>query len=64
MKTIWNKIKRNPVRALTWGLSALVAVLAFAGVTEGPVYETAGLILLLLGGGEGVRSKVTPVKKK
>lgn len=62
LKTIWKKIQRNPVRALTWTLSGALAVLAFAGVTDGPVVVQIGSILALLGGGERVRSKVSPVK--
>ena len=60
-KTAWNKIKRNPVRALTWTASAALAVLAYTGVTDGPAVQTLTEILVLLVGGERVRSKVTPV---
>ena len=60
-KTAWNKIKRNPVRALTWTASAALAVLAYTGVTDGPAVQTRTELLVLLVGGEKVRSKVTPV---
>lgn len=63
LKTIWNKIKRNPVRALTWTLSAILAVLGFAGVDTGDLGTQIGTIVVLLGGGEVARANVTPVRK-
>lgn len=57
------KVKANPVRALSFGLSAATAALAYFGVTDGTLVEVLGQIGLLLGGGEAVRAKVTPETK-
>lgn len=55
--------KSEPIRIAYIVLSTLIAILAVLGVTDGPVVETAGQILILIGGGETVRAKVTPERR-
>lgn len=53
-------LKSEPVRVAYVVLSAAVAILAIFGVTDGDLVQTLGQIVVLIGGGEAVRSRVSP----
>ena len=52
--------KSEPVRVAYVVLSAAIAILAIFGVTDGDLVQTLGQIVVLIGGGEAVRSRVSP----
>lgn len=52
--------KSEPVRVAYVVLSAAVAILAIFGVTDGDLVQTLTQIVVLIGGGEAVRSRVSP----
>lgn len=56
-------LKSEPVRVAYVVLSAAVAILAIFGVTDGDLVETLSQIVVLIGGGEAVRSRVSPAKR-
>jgi len=53
-------LKSEPVRVAYVVLSAVIAILAIVGVSDGDLVQTLGQIVVLIGGGEAVRSRVTP----
>lgn len=53
-------LKSEPVRVAYVVLSAAIAILAIFGVTDGDLVQTLGQIVVLIGGGEAVRSRVSP----
>lgn len=55
--------KSEPVRVAYVILSAAIAILAIFGVTDGDLVETLSQIVVLIGGGEAVRSRVSPAKR-
>ena len=55
--------KSEPVRVAYVVLSAAVAILAIFGVTDGDLVETLSQIVVLIGGGEAVRSRVSPARR-
>lgn len=52
--------KSEPVRIAYIVLGAAIAILAVLGVTDGAAVDVIGQILVLIGGGEALRQKVTP----
>lgn len=56
-------LKSEPVRVAYVVLSAAVAILAIFGVTDGDLVQTLSQIVVLIGGGEAVRSRVSPAKR-
>lgn len=54
--------KSEPVRIAYVVLSAVIAVLAIVGVTDGDLVQTLSQIVVLIGGGEAVRSRVSPAR--
>lgn len=52
--------KSEPVRVAYVVLSAAIAILAIFGVTDGDLVQTLTQIVVLIGGGEAVRSRVSP----
>lgn len=55
--------KSEPVRVAYVVLSAAIAILAIFGVTDGDLVETLSQIVVLIGGGEAVRSRVSPARR-
>ena len=55
--------KSEPVRVAYVILSAAIAILAIFGVTDGDLVETLSQIVVLIGGGEAVRSRVSPARR-
>ena len=53
-------LKSEPVRVAYVVLSAAIAILAIFGVTDGDLVQTLTQIVVLIGGGEAVRSRVSP----
>lgn len=53
-------LRSEPVRVAYVVLSAAIAILAIFGVTDGDLVQTLGQIVVLIGGGEAVRSRVSP----
>ena len=56
-------LKSEPVRVAYVVLSAAVAILAIFGVTDVDLVETLSQIVVLIGGGEAVRSRVSPARR-
>ena len=56
-------LKSETVRVADVVLSAAIAILAIFGVTDGDLVETLSQIVVLIGGGEAVRSRVSPAKR-
>lgn len=55
--------KSEPVRVAYVVLTAAVAILAIFGVTDGDLVQTLSQIVVLIGGGEAVRSRVSPARR-
>ena len=56
-------LKSEPVRVAYVVLSAAVAILAIFGVPDGDLVQTLTQIVVLIGGGEAVRSRVSPARR-
>lgn len=55
--------KSEPVRVAYVVLSAAIAILAIFGVTDGDLVQTLTQIVVLISGGEAVRSRVSPARR-
>lgn len=60
---MWETIKNNPARILSALLSAAVIVAAAVDIDISDLAATIGSIIVIVFGGEAVRTKVTPTRK-